>query len=182
MYLFLHIKLQSPSKYSPFDAIHLLRCFFHCSKQFLNSSILMPFSVSAIFCFTSSTSAKHCPLRTFFHSGKQQKKVPLGKNRWIGRVGYGGHAVFGQKLVNIQCSLGRCSCKSHIMKWKVLKKFSKNFTEAKRSLSQQHQLVHWYRWAPENTPSRERLYYEGPTLQKIIAGFGGSPTICSFLR
>ena len=31
--------LQSPSKYSPFDAIYLLRHFFHCSKQFLNSSI-----------------------------------------------------------------------------------------------------------------------------------------------
>ena len=26
-------KLQLPSKYSPFDARHLSRCFFHCSKQ-----------------------------------------------------------------------------------------------------------------------------------------------------
>ena len=32
----LTFKLQSSSKYSPFDAIHLLRWFFHCSKQFLN--------------------------------------------------------------------------------------------------------------------------------------------------
>ena len=30
-------KLQSPSKYSPFDAIHLSKCFFHCSKRLLNS-------------------------------------------------------------------------------------------------------------------------------------------------
>ena len=29
-------KLQSPSKCSPFDAIHLLSRFSHCSKQFLN--------------------------------------------------------------------------------------------------------------------------------------------------
>ena len=63
-------KLQSPSKYSPFDAIHLLRFFFHCSKQFLNSSILMPFSASAIFCFTYSTLTKHFPLRPFFNLEK----------------------------------------------------------------------------------------------------------------
>ena len=35
-------KFQSPSKYSLFDAIHLLRQCFHCSKQFLNPSILVP--------------------------------------------------------------------------------------------------------------------------------------------
>ena len=28
--------------------IHLLRCFFHYSKQFLKSLILMPFSASAV--------------------------------------------------------------------------------------------------------------------------------------
>ena len=50
-------KLRSPSEYSPFDTIHLSRHFFHCSTQFLNSLILMPFSVSAIFCFTFSTSS-----------------------------------------------------------------------------------------------------------------------------
>ena len=42
-------KLQSPSKYSSFDAIQLSRHFFHCSKQFLNSLILMSFHASAIF-------------------------------------------------------------------------------------------------------------------------------------
>ena len=52
MYLFLHVwtSVTSPSKYSQFDAIHLLRHFFHCWKQFLNLLILMPFSASAIFC------------------------------------------------------------------------------------------------------------------------------------
>ena len=65
-------KLKSPSKYSPFDAIHLSKCFFHCSKQFLNFSIFMPFSVSAIFCFTSSTWAECFPLKTFFQPGKQK--------------------------------------------------------------------------------------------------------------
>ena len=34
-------KLQSPSKYSPSNAICLSRCFFHCSKEVLNLGILM---------------------------------------------------------------------------------------------------------------------------------------------
>ena len=68
--------LQSPSKHSPFDAMHISRRFFHCSKQFLNLFILMPLSTSAVFCFTSSTLAKRFPLR-IFHLGKHKKK-------WLG--------------------------------------------------------------------------------------------------
>ena len=63
---FYMFKLQSPSKYCPLIQYTSQDIFFYCSKQFLNSSILMPFSASAVFCFTSSTSAKHFPLRTFF--------------------------------------------------------------------------------------------------------------------
>ena len=37
-------KLQSHSKYSQFDMIHLSRHFVHCSKQFLNLLILIPYS------------------------------------------------------------------------------------------------------------------------------------------
>ena len=51
-------KLRVPSKYSPSDAIHLWKWFFHCSKQLLNLSILMPVGASAIFLFH------------FFHVGK----------------------------------------------------------------------------------------------------------------
>ena len=68
-------KFQSPSKYSPFDATHLWRFFSHCSEHFFNSSILMPFSASAIFCFTSSTSAKRFPLGTFFTKGNSKKSL-----------------------------------------------------------------------------------------------------------
>ena len=141
-------KLHSLSKYCPFDAIPLLRCFSHCSEQFLNSLILMLFSASAIFCFSSSTSAKHVPLRPFFIQGNK-KEVAWGKIRWIWRVGHEGHTVFGQKLLNTQCGVGRCARKSPIMKWaNTWKESSKNFTEAERSLSQQRQPVHWYRWVP----------------------------------
>ena len=105
-------KLQSPSKYSPFDAIHLSRCFFHCSEQVLNSLILIPSSSSAFFfvCFTCSTLAKCFPLRALFIQG-DKKKITQGEE-WIGRVGHG------------------CACKSFIMKWANSLSLQKRFTEA----------------------------------------------------
>ena len=48
----------------------------------------MPFSTYAVFCVTSSTSAKYFPLTTFFIWGN--KKVTWGEIRWIRRVGLGG--------------------------------------------------------------------------------------------
>ena len=65
---------------------------FFSTTQFVNSSILMPFSASAVFCFTSSTLAKCFPLNPFFHPGKQ-KQVTQGETGWTGRVGHGSHAV-----------------------------------------------------------------------------------------
>ena len=71
-------KLQSPSEYSSLDAIHLSRPFFHYSKQFLNSSILMPFSASAIVClficlFHLFHISKTFPFEDTSHPGKQTK-------------------------------------------------------------------------------------------------------------
>ena len=70
-------KLQSPSKYSLFNA-----------KRFLNSSILMSFSASAIFLFHFFHMGKTFPFEDFFHLGKQTK-VTRGKMGWTGRVGNG---------------------------------------------------------------------------------------------
>ena len=72
-------KLQSPSKFSPFDVIHLSRRFSPLAKQSLNSSILMPFSASDIFGFSSWPLAKCFPLRTFFIQRNNNKKVAWGK-------------------------------------------------------------------------------------------------------
>ena len=66
-------KLQSSLKYSPCDAIHLSRCVLCSPKRFLNLLILMSISASAIFCFSSSTLAKHFPLRTFFTWGNKKQ-------------------------------------------------------------------------------------------------------------
>ena len=140
-------KLQSPSKYSPFDAMHLLRHFCHCSQQLLNLLILMLFSASAIFCFTSSTLTKCFHLRTFFIQGNKQSH--WGEIGWIWRVKDGGHAFFGKKLQNTEHGIGRCLVNHPIMKWaNTLKASSKKFSEAEHGLSQQCQLVHWYRCVP----------------------------------
>ena len=136
-------KLHSPSKYSPFDTIHLSRCFFHYFKQFLNSSIVMPFSTSAIFCFTSSTLAKRFPLRTFSIQRNEQKKSCSGQDGVNGEGGARGSCRFWSRLLNTQRGVSRCAQKSPIMKWaNVLKESSKKFTEAKHSISQQRQLAH----------------------------------------
>ena len=142
-------KLQSSSKYFPFDTMHLSRCFFHSSKEFLNSSILMPFCASAVFCFTSSTSAKLFLLRTFFIRGNN-KKVSQGESRWLGRGGYEGHSIFGLKLLSIQLGVGRWAHKSPIMKWaNALKESSKKkFHWSLMQPLTQCQLAHWYRWGP----------------------------------
>ena len=140
-------KLQSPSKYSPFDAIHLLRRFFHCSKQFLNSSILMPFSTSAIF-VSCLPLQQNVPLWGLFFIQGNKKNVTRSETGWIGRVGQGGHAIFHQKLLNTQCSVGRCIHNSPTIKWANALSLQKKFAEAKPSLSQHHQLVHWYGWVP----------------------------------
>ena len=75
----------------------------------------MPFSASVVFGFTSSTSAKHFPLRIFFHVEKQQK-VAWGEIGKIESVRHGGPAIFGQKVLNTQSGVGRYAGKSPIMK------------------------------------------------------------------
>ena len=97
-------------------------------------------------CFTSSTWAKCFPLRTF--SSRKQEKVTRGKIGWIQRVGHGGHAGFGQKLMNTQHSVGRCARKSLIMKWAdALREFSKKF--------------HWSQMQPLTTLSAGTLITDG---------------------
>ena len=149
-----------------------IKIFFHCSKQCLNSSMLMPFSASAVFCFTSSTSAKLFPWRHFFIWVNKTQKLFWAR---IGRVGHEGHAVFCQKLLNTQSDVGRCTRKSPIMKWANVLTLQKK--------------VHW---SPtqllttmptdtdgflEHPPSKRSLYYKETVLQKVSPDFGGPPRI-----
>ena len=146
-------KLQSPSTHSLFNAITYWDIFFYCSNWFLNLSIMI-LLVSLLFLFHLFHVGKMFPSEDTFPPEKQTKKVSQGGIGWIGRVGQGGSAEFGQKLLNTQWSVGRCTRWSTIMKWaNVLKESSKKFTEAKCS-----------------------LYYKGSNLQKMITVFWGPPS------
>ena len=74
-------KLQSFSKYSPFDAIHLSRLFSTAQNSFWTHRFWYLSVLLLVFCFTSSTSVKCFPLRTFFIWGNKQQKKLLAA-RW----------------------------------------------------------------------------------------------------
>ena len=113
-------KLQSPSKYSPFDAIHLSRLFFIAQN-----------------CFWTHWFWYLLVLLLFFvlPLPHQQNIYIWGLcSRWdqVNRKGGAWESWhFWSKLLNSQHSVGRCRYKSPIMKWaNVLKESSKKFTEA----------------------------------------------------
>ena len=136
-------KLQSSPKYSPFDAIHVWDVFSHCSKQFLNSSILMSFSAFTVFfvCFTSFTLAKHFSLRNFFIWGNKKRSYS-GQDQVNEEGGaLGVHAIFGQKLLDTQRHVSRCAHKSAIMKWANTLSLQKNSLKLKAA---SHNNASWY--------------------------------------
>ena len=142
-------KLKPASKYSPFDAIHLMRNFFHYSTVFE----LVDFDAFQCFChfwFHLFHIAKmFLSLWGLFSSGETNKKSHSGRDLMNRECGAWVHVVFGQKLLNTQCSVGSFAGKLPVMKLaNTEKSLQKKFTEAEHSLSQQHQLVHWYGWVP----------------------------------
>ena len=145
------LKLQSLSKSSPFGVAYLSGHFSTAQNSFWTYwswclLALLPFLLFLLFHLFHI--GKTFPSEYFFIWGNKNK-VSWGEISWIGRVGNGGHVGFGQKLLNTQRGVGRCAHKSPIMKWaNVLKGTSKKLTEAEGILSQQHQLVHWYRRVP----------------------------------
>ena len=83
---------------------HLSRRFPHCSKELLSSSILMPFSASAIFSFHLFHIGKTFPFEDFFHQGGQ-KNSHSGRD-WVNREGgEQGSCCFGSKTAehSVQC-------------------------------------------------------------------------------
>ena len=88
-------KLQSPSKYSPFDAIHLLRLFPTAQNSFWTCWFWCLLVLRLFFVSPLPHQQKYFPVRTFFIWGNK-KQVTWGVIGWIGRVRHRGHAVFGQ--------------------------------------------------------------------------------------
>ena len=167
-----------PIKAFFFTALNSIWTWFWCLL------VLLPFFVSPL---PHQQNVSLGGLFAFGETNKQKKSLRFGETnqkshsgevRWIGRVGHGGHDIFGPKPLNTHCSVGRCAHKSLIMTWTNAMIFQKIFTKAECSLSQQRQMAHWYRWIPGTLTSRGSLYYKGLTLQKIIQGFlGGVPLI-----
>ena len=111
-------------------------CWFQCLLVLL-LLFVSPLYIGTVF-----------PFEGFSQLGKQIE-VAQCEIQWIRRVGHRGHAIFGQKLLNVLHGVGRCTCKSPSWNgqthWNGLQK---KFTDTKCSLSQHYQLVHWYRWVP----------------------------------
>ena len=88
-------------------------------------------------------------------------------------MGDGGHAIFGQKLLNTLLRMDRCARKSHIMKWTNMLSLKKKSLKPNTA---SHTTTSWYTDTDgflEHSPSGEGLY-KGPIFQKIIL-FWGSP-------
>ena len=115
------------------------------------------------------------PFEDFLHPEKH-KKVTRGETGWIRRMGHGGHAVFGQKLLNTQRGVGRCTRKSPIMKWANAPKEKSLHKHSLKLNATSHHNASWYTDTDvflEHSPSRGSLYYKRPTLQKMIPVFWG---------
>ena len=136
------------------STLHLMQStywnIFPLLKIVLNSLIFMPLSWHFFVClFHLFHIGKTFPFEDFFHL-ERQKICCSGWDR-MDREGRAWEpcCLWGGQPLNTQHSVGRCACKSPIMKWtNTLKESSKKFTEAEHRLSQQHQLVHGYRWLP----------------------------------
>ena len=151
-----------------------IEIFFHYSKLLLNSSILMSFSVSAIFCCTSSTPGKTFPFGECFHLGKQ-KKVAWSEVRWIVRA----EPIFWSKIAEHSARGGKCTPKLPIVKQaSVLRESSKNLLKSMQPTI--HNTTSRYTDTEgllEHSPSGGSLYYKGSALQKVIFFWGSSPFI-----
>ena len=90
---------------------------------------LINFDAFWCFCFFVSSLSHWQNISLWgLYSSRETKKITWGEIGWIGRVGHGGHAGFGQKLLSTPCTVGRCTCKSPIVKWaNTLKAPSKIF-------------------------------------------------------
>ena len=167
------LKLQSPSRYCPLDAIHLLRCFVHRSEQFWTHwfgclLLLLLFLVSPL-----PHQQKRFPLRTFFIWRKPPKKVTWCKIRWMGREGHG-VILFWVKNCQTFSAMWEGVLVNHTswneqICWKNLWKNSLKLNAAP------HNNASWYTDTDgflRHSPNGGSLY-KGHTLQKIISVFGG---------
>ena len=95
--------------------------------------------------------------------GKQKKKVTWGKIGWIGRVGYRykGHAIFDQKLLTTQPSVGGAHI-NHEMSECIERLQKKKMHWSRTQPLTATPALHWCRWVP-----RTLTYLGKPVLQGV---------------
>ena len=134
------------------STLHLMQCTHwdifptaqssFCTHQFCCLLVLLPLFVSLL------PHWQNVSLWGLFSSW-ETKKLLGGEIRWIGRVGPGGHVVFGQNCWTLTVvwagALVNCPSWNGQTHWK---NFFKKFTEAECSFLQQGQQMHWSRWVP----------------------------------
>ena len=170
------LKFQLPSKYSLFDAIHLLK-LFSTAQTVLNSWILMPLSASAILVsplphqqnnslwglFSPRETKRSLWVRSGGQGGCSMGVMPfLVKSCWTLSAVWAGALVNrppwnGQPCRNSEGVTGAEYADSHHASWN---------TDTDGSLG--HSL------------GRETLYYKALAFQKIIPVFWGSPLVHLF--
>ena len=134
------------------STLHLMQytyqgIFFHCSKQFLNSLILMPFTASAFFCLFVSTlpHQQNISPEDFFLPGETNKKKSLGV-RLVNRERRAQWSCyFGQKLLNTQvcCEQVHSSITHHEMGKHIERVFKKKKNPLKPNTAS-HNDASWY--------------------------------------
>ena len=149
---FYMFKLQSPSKYSPFDATHLSRFFSTAQNRFWTYQFWCLLVLLLFFLFHLFHIGKTFPFEDFFIWGNKQTKKLLVKLlgcNWVNREdGVWGLCCFWSKLLTTQCSVGRWARNSPIMKWaNTLKDSSKQ--------------IHWSHTQPLATPPVSTLIQVG---------------------
>ena len=137
MYLFLYVEISVT-----FKALSIWyntpKTFFPLFKTVLNSSILMFFSASAVFCFTSSPECWNVSLWGHFSPGETNKKKLLEVR---------GSYHFCSKTAEHSVWCGQVCSKSP--SWnRQTRGVSQKEHWCQCSPSQWYQLVHWYRLVP----------------------------------
>ena len=148
------------------DASPWLRAVFECVD-------VDAFPCSCCWCVTLPTST-NIPLGELFSSGVTNK-LARGQDQRNREGGAQDHAVLGQKLLNMQRSVGRCAPQSPIMKWANALRLQKNSLKPNAA---SHNNASWCTdtdGSPEHSPSGGSLFYKGPALQKTILFFLRGP-------
>ena len=134
-------KLQSPLNNSPFEQ-YTYRDIFPTAQNGFWTRQFWCLLLFQLFFVSPLPYWQNVFLWGLFSSG-EQNKVSWGEIGWIGRVGHGGHTVFGQKLLNMQHCVDRYAHKSPIMKWANMLKESSKKNSLKLNTAS-HNNASWY--------------------------------------